>query len=183
MTRTPVDVLACGAQKWLLSPWGSGFVYVRKDLIGQLNPAMTGWMAYEGTDDLTRLTSYNPVLRATARRFEMVTLPFQDFFAMNRSLELLLSLGIENIERHVRSLHAPVLQWAERRGVRVVSPVGPRGSGILSVAPPDPPKSYKALREAKIFCSLREGLIRLAPHCFNTIDELARVAEVLDRET
>ena len=66
--ETPVDVLACGAQKWLLSPWGSGFVYVRRELIEQLNPAMTGWMAYEGTDDLSRLTRYNPLLRGTARR-------------------------------------------------------------------------------------------------------------------
>jgi selenocysteine lyase/cysteine desulfurase len=105
--ETPVDVLACGAQKWLLSPWGSGFVYVRRDLIEQLNPAMTGWMAYEGTDDLSRLTRYNPLLRGTARRYEMVTLPFQDFFGMNRSLELLQSLGIEHIERHLRGLHAP----------------------------------------------------------------------------
>ena len=23
VTATPVDILACGAQKWLLSPWGS----------------------------------------------------------------------------------------------------------------------------------------------------------------
>ena len=34
LRKTPVDVLACGAQKWLLSPWGSGFVYVRRELIG-----------------------------------------------------------------------------------------------------------------------------------------------------
>ena len=32
-----IDVLACGAQKWLLSPWGSGFVYVRRDLIAELD--------------------------------------------------------------------------------------------------------------------------------------------------
>ncbi|MFL5548108.1 MAG: aminotransferase class V-fold PLP-dependent enzyme, partial [Gemmatimonadales bacterium] len=55
---TPVDLMACGAQKWLLSPWGSGFVYVRRELIRQLTPAITGWMAYEGTDDFSRLTQY-----------------------------------------------------------------------------------------------------------------------------
>ncbi|OLC08238.1 MAG: hypothetical protein AUH41_08735 [Gemmatimonadetes bacterium 13_1_40CM_66_11] len=33
VTETPVDILACGGQKWLLSPWGSGFVYVRKELV------------------------------------------------------------------------------------------------------------------------------------------------------
>ena len=29
LRRVEVDVLACGGQKWLLSPWGSGFLYVR----------------------------------------------------------------------------------------------------------------------------------------------------------
>jgi selenocysteine lyase/cysteine desulfurase len=29
VSESYVDILACGAQKWLLSPWGSGFVYVR----------------------------------------------------------------------------------------------------------------------------------------------------------
>src|SRR3954462_7027190 len=33
LSQTPVDVLSCGAQKWLLSPWGSGFLYVRRELI------------------------------------------------------------------------------------------------------------------------------------------------------
>ncbi|MDH4347538.1 MAG: aminotransferase class V-fold PLP-dependent enzyme, partial [Gemmatimonadota bacterium] len=56
VAATPVDVLACGAQKWLLAPWGSGFVYVRRELIPALEPAITGWMAFEGTDDFTRLT-------------------------------------------------------------------------------------------------------------------------------
>ena len=33
LSRVRVDVLACGGQKWLLSPWGSGFIYVRRELI------------------------------------------------------------------------------------------------------------------------------------------------------
>ncbi|MBI2536345.1 MAG: aminotransferase class V-fold PLP-dependent enzyme [Gemmatimonadetes bacterium] len=42
--RTPVDILACGGQKWLLSPWGSGFVYLRRELIAHLEPVVCGWM-------------------------------------------------------------------------------------------------------------------------------------------
>src|SRR6058998_241988 len=41
VTETPIDILACGGQKWLLSPWGSGFVYVRKELVPTLEPAIT----------------------------------------------------------------------------------------------------------------------------------------------
>jgi len=44
-------------------------VYVRKELIEQLEPTITGWMAFEGTDDFSRLTEYNPTFRSDARRF------------------------------------------------------------------------------------------------------------------
>jgi cysteine desulfurase / selenocysteine lyase len=180
LRETPVDVLACGAQKWLLSPWGSGFVYVRRDLIGELSPSMTGWMAFEGTDDFTRLTQYSDTLRGDARRFELITLPYQDFAGMNASLGLILELGIERIAAHLRSLHTPVLAWAERSGARLVSPQGAHGSGILCVAPANVGEAFRALKAARVICSLREGAIRLSPHAYNTVQEMERVAEILE---
>ncbi len=176
----PVDILACGAQKWLLSPWGTGFLYVRRELIGRLDPAIASWMAFEGTDDFTRLTQYQTALRADARRFELVTLPFQDFVGMNSSLALLLSLGIPRIQAHLQALQAPLLAWADRRGVAVISPRGEKGSGITCLAPPGLERAHQALREARIFCSLREGGIRLSPHWYNTVEEMERVTAVLD---
>src|SRR5207245_3632098 len=120
--ETPIDILACGGQKWLLSPWGSGFVYVRKELIEQLEPTITGWMAFEGTDDFSRLTEYNPTFRSDARRFEMITLPYQDFVGMTASLGLLLELGIADIAQYAGVLPEPVLRWADETGAGVVSP-------------------------------------------------------------
>lgn len=180
LSRTPVDVLACGGQKWLLSPWGSGFVYVRRDLIPTLSPPVTGWMAFEGTDDFTRLTTYNDTLRADARRFELITLPYQDFAGMNASLGLVLELGVARIQAHLQRLHEPVLAWAERTGVPVVSPIGEHGSGILCLAPGEVGESFRRLKAARIICSLREGAIRLSPHGYNTVEEMERVVSVLD---
>ena len=177
---TPVDVLACGGQKWLLSPWGSGFVYVRRDLIRELRPAITGWMAFEGTDDFTQLTQYNDTLRGDARRFELITLPYQDFAGMNASLKLLLELGIARIQQHLRRLHEPVLAWAARGGVAVVSPTGEHASGILCVAPEDVGRAFRALKTAGVVCSLREGAIRLSPHAYTTFQEMERVVEILE---
>jgi cysteine desulfurase / selenocysteine lyase len=177
---TPVDVLACGAQKWLLAPWGSGFVYVRRELIRELRPAVTGWMAFEGTDDFSRLTEYNDTLRGDARRFELITLPYQDFAGMNASVGLLLRLGIAQIRQHLNALHAPLLDWAARSGARVVSPTGEHGSGILCLAPGDVGAAYRALKAAHVVSSLREGAIRLSPHAYNTVDEMERVAEILE---
>lgn len=172
---TPVDILACGAQKWLLSPWGSGFFYVRKELVERLEPVFAGWMAFEGTDDFSRLTEYNRAFRADARRFEMITLPYQDFVGMNRSVELLLEVGVERIREHLRRLQEPVLEWAAREGVRITSPVGAGASGIICVAPRDAAAAYDALTRAGIVASFREGSIRLSPHLYNTVEELERV--------
>jgi selenocysteine lyase/cysteine desulfurase len=180
LRATPVDVLACGAQKWLLSPWGSGFVYVRRELIRELRPAVTGWMAFEGTDDFSRLTEYNDTLRGDARRFELITLPYQDFAGMNASLRLLLDLGIHRIRQHLQALHAPLHAWASRSGTRIVSPVGERGSGIICVAPEQVGEAFRALKKAHVVSSLREGAIRLSPHAYNTVNEMERVVEALE---
>jgi len=178
--QTPVDIVACGGQKWLLSPWGSGFVYVRRELVAEIEPAVTGWMAFEGTDDFSRLTEYNPNLRSDARRFELITLPFQDFYGMTESLRMLIELGLRDIAEVTRALHEPVVRWAETHGVRVVSPRDEaHRSAILCVAPPKPVDAYHALKRAHVVCSLREGAIRLAPHCYNTMEEMEKVVEVL----
>jgi selenocysteine lyase/cysteine desulfurase len=179
--ETPVDILACGGQKWLLSPWGSGFVYVRKELIQRLEPAVTGWMAFEGTDDFSRLTEYNPTFRADARRFEMITLPYQDVYGLSASLGMLLDIGIHDIAEVTRSLHDPVVRWADRHGVRIVSPREEKHrSAILCIAPPKAAEAFHAVKRARIVCSLREGAIRISPHFYNTVDEMERVVEVLD---
>ncbi len=183
VTKTPVDILACGAQKWLLSPWGSGFVYVHRELVRELSPAVTGWMAFEGTEDFTRLTEYRDTLRGDARRFELITLPYQDFAGMNASLGLLLSVGIQRITDHLRALHVPVLAWAAQHEVRVVSPVGARGSGILCVQPPNVGEAFRRLKAARVISSMREGAIRFSPHLYNTVDEMERVVEILEGAT
>src|SRR3954447_11994537 len=183
LRKTTVDILACGAQKWLLSPWGSGFVYVRRELIPELRPAVTGWIAFGRTADFPGLTQYNDTLRGDARRFELITLPYQDFAGMNQSLRLLLDLGISRIQQHLLGLHQPVLEWAARMGVPVISPQGERGSGILCVTPHEVGSSFRALKEARIICSLREGAIRLSPHAYTTYDEMERVVEILEECT
>lgn len=178
--HTAIDILACGGQKWMLSPWGSGFVYVRRELMQVLEPVVTGWMAFEGTDDFSHLTDYNPTFRGTACRFEMVTLPFQDFAGMHESISMLLELGIENIERHLRAVIEPLGHRVEEGRYRVTSPTDPaRASGIVCVAPEQPAEMYHQLTRANVVCSMREGSIRFAPHCYNTVDEMERVAAIL----
>ena len=179
--KTPVDILACGAQKWLLSPWGSGFVYVRRELVPELVSPFAGWSAFEGTANYLTLCDYSGALRNDARRFELITLPFQDILGMSHALDLLDELGVARIARHLEVIGRPVLEWADRRGVRVVSPRGARSSGMVCLSAADLPNGWAALQAAGVATSVREGVLRLAPHCYNTIEEMVRVADLLDR--
>ncbi len=166
---TPVDFLACGAQKWLLSPWGTGFLYVRREICQELEPAFAGWAAFRGSDDYTQLTSYDPRSWPDARRFELLTFPVQDFAAANVAFELILAAGVPAIASHVRALHQPLIAWARQAGASVTSPVGERGSAILCLRPRgDAAAAYQRLHQAGVHCSFREGAIRLSPHLFNT---------------
>jgi selenocysteine lyase/cysteine desulfurase len=155
-------------------------VYVRRELIQTMPPADVGWLAYEGTDDFTRLTAYDTTLRADARRYELVTLPFQDFAGMNASLGLLLEVGIESIQAYLRAVTRPVLSWAESAGVRVTSATGARGSAIVCVEMPDAAGAHRALKAAGVVATVREGALRLSPHLYNTPAEMERVVQVLD---
>jgi cysteine desulfurase / selenocysteine lyase len=178
-----VDILACGAQKWLLSPWGSGFMYVRRELIPELAPPIVSWLAVKGSDDFRRLLDYDLTWRDDARRFEFITLPFQDFVGMNASLELILELGPTAIARHVSGLADHVVAWAmARRDMRLVTPAdGDRRAGIVCVAPPDAADVSESLRGAGVAHSLREGSIRLSIHCFTTRDDVDRALAVIER--
>jgi cysteine desulfurase / selenocysteine lyase len=177
---TPVDFMACGAQKWLLSPWGTGFLYVRRELCQQLAPTFAGWAAFQGTDDYSRLTSYNPNPWPDARRFELLTFPVQDFAGVNASLGLLLSVGVPTVAEHCRALHQPILEWAARSGATITSPTNARRSAILCIRPRgDVAEAYARLMGSGVQCSLREGSIRLSPHLFSTFDEMTSLTRIL----
>ena len=181
LRSTPVDILACGAQKWLLSPWGAGFVYVRRDLVTQLQPHDVSWLAVKDSDDFTRLTTYNLTWRDDARRFEFITLPYQEFAAMNATLELIRELGASNVAAYSQSLADRIVAWACARGdVALVTPSG-RGQygSIVSVRPPDAAGASARLSEAGVVHSFREGGIRLSPYFYNTIEEIDRTLRLI----
>jgi cysteine desulfurase/selenocysteine lyase len=177
-----IDILACGAQKWLLSPWGTGFVYVRRELIPDLEPNVVSWMAVKDSDDFTRVVEYDLAWRDDARRFELITLPFQDFAGMNASLELMLELGPRSIEEHVRQLSDTMVRWAMAQpGFDLLTPSVPKHrAGIVSVKPRDPVRTSAHLKASGVVHSLREGAIRLSPHFYNTRAEVERALEVME---
>jgi len=179
-----VDLLSCGAQKWLMSPWGSGFVYVRKELIEQLEPHEVSWLAVKDSDDFSRLTNYDLTWRRDARKFEMITLPYQDFAGMVTSLELITSLGADAIVAHTRRLARMMIDWAaDRDDIEIVTPTDPaHHAGTVSVRPRAPKTVSERLTAANVAHSLREGAIRLSPYFYNTEEEVGRVLQLVAQD-
>lgn len=182
LQRTPVDIFSSGAQKWLLGPWGAGFVYVRNELVPQLEPHDVSWMAVRGSDDFTRLADYDLTWREDARRFEFITLPYQDFAGMNASLELIHELGLDAISEQSLRLAEMIVAWAcSRDDVSLVTPIATdRRGAIVSVRPRDPVAASRRLKEARVAHSLREGGIRLSPYFFNTEEEIERALRLME---
>jgi selenocysteine lyase/cysteine desulfurase len=176
-----VDVLACGAQKWLMSPWGVGFAYVREDLIDQLEPVETGWWAQASSGDYAKFLDYDPRWAEDARRFEVITLDFVGFNAMAESIGLMLELGPDNIEAHVRTLTDRAIAFASStRSVELVTPRDPlRRGAVLAFRTKDVEASSARLTAAKVAHSVRTGCIRLAPHFYNTMAELDMALTVM----
>jgi cysteine desulfurase / selenocysteine lyase len=183
LRRCEVDILACGAQKWLLAPWGTGFTYVRRQLVTQLEPQVISWLGVRDSDDFNRLVDYDMTWRDDARRFEQLTLPFQEFAGLNAALSLFEELGVGAVARHVAALADRIVTWAQETGAPLVTPADPlRRAGIISVRVPDGAAASAALAAAGVVHSLREGAIRLSPHLFNTSDEVDAALRALERQ-
>jgi selenocysteine lyase/cysteine desulfurase len=176
-----IDVLAAGGQKWLCSPWGTGFAFVRAELASRFEPYLPGWLAFHASRDFTRLVEYDLTYRTDAQRFEVGSQPFQSCTAFASSLELMLELGIENIYQHNRALQDTIIEWACARGdVQVVSDQRAR-SGILCLRPRNAEAVHAVLLDAGVTCAYREGSIRLSPHFYNDASEVQRLLDTLTR--
>jgi selenocysteine lyase/cysteine desulfurase len=175
------DVLATGGQKWLCSPFGTGFTYVRRELVARMEPRVVGWTAMAASADLERVLDYREEWVPGARRFEVATQPWQDYAGMSESLELLGEAGPAEIRAHVLALLDPLAAFLEERGVEIVSDMRPeRRSGIFSFRPADAAGAFRALSQAGVGCVLREGAIRLSAHLYNQPEDVATVMSVLD---
>jgi cysteine desulfurase / selenocysteine lyase len=178
VARTHVDLIACGGQKWLLSPWGSGFIYVHPDMLEVLEPQPVSWMGVRGSDDFSTLLDYDLTWRDGARRFEQITVPFQDFAGMAASLELLRELGPSEVQAHVAARVSELAEGARRAGIEVVTPSG-RRAGIVTLRPTDVRAMSERMRDARVIHSVREGTIRLSPHCYTTSLEIESTIRLL----
>ncbi|MGI9091737.1 MAG: aminotransferase class V-fold PLP-dependent enzyme [Gemmatimonadaceae bacterium] len=178
-----IDVLACGAQKWLLSPWGAGFCYVRRELTAQMDPRSVGWLGMRHSQEMSRMLEYDLTYLEDARKFEFAATAYQDVAGMNASLGMLMEIGAEQVEEHISTLAGRLIDGiALLPSLTLVTPREPgRRAGIVSFLVAESQTVSERLDSAGVVHSVRGGgVIRLAPHVYNTVDEIDRVLSVLE---
>ena len=126
LTRLGVSFATGGSVKWLCGGPGAGWLYVRPDLIGQLEPAFVGWQGHarpfafetelEYADGIARFLTGTPNVPA--------------LYAAKAGYDVIEEVGVDAIRRRSLDLTDHLIRLADRGGVRghlAARPVTPRG--------------------------------------------------------
>jgi selenocysteine lyase/cysteine desulfurase len=173
-----IDLLSCGATKWLMGPAGIGFLYCRRDLLEQLTPPGAGFDSVVARESWL---DYDLAFFPDARRFELAVPNLIGMVGLLTAMELLLSVDIEVIHRRTLDLTDKLVLDLQKLGCTILSDRSPphRSAVVSFTVPTDPSEAHARLRGAGVSVSLREGYIRVSPHGYNTEEEIARVGQVL----
>ncbi len=181
-----IDFLAADSHKWMLGPLGAGIFYVKRKHFDLLRPTLLGaWNVrspgFVAQPDIAFETS--------ARRYEPGALNWLALQGMKASVEMILALGVKQIEARLLDLRAFAEERFMSNGFRVMGFANRRSqkSGIITLAIENPETAVaqaRKLRENRVDISLRQarsGLscLRLSPHFYNTEAEIEEVIKIL----
>jgi cysteine desulfurase/selenocysteine lyase len=166
-----IDFLSADAHKWLLGPEGIGMFFCRRGLAERLTPPLIGWKCVQNELDFEHPDF---CLKTDALRFEEGSMNLLGIIGLGAAVDLLLEIGIRNIEERVLGLGDVIIREAEKRGYLVHTPAArnERGGNITFAGSFDPAAARDRLREKGIMVNVRGGGLRVSPHFYNTEDEL-----------
>lgn len=180
--RDDVDFLTAGCYKWLLGPAGAGFLYVRKELIQKFEPPFIGWASVkpEVFETIDFWDIWTLKLSETASRFEVGSPSIHSLIGATAAVQLLLDIGISNIEKRVLALTAHLIQAVKELGLRLQTPEETEcRSGIVNFLIDEPERRVKELSKKGIIVSARAHGIRVSPHFYNTEEEIDQLIKEL----
>jgi kynureninase len=182
LSELGVDFAVGGSVKWLCGGPGNGWLYVRPDLIEELEPTFMGWQAHAAP------FAFEPELRYApgVARFLTGTPNVPALYAATSGYDLVEEVGVEAIRANSIRQTELLIHLADEAGFEVRSPRDPslRG-GTITVFVPDFEAVHAELGARGVICDFRPGAgIRLGPHYYNTDEELRfaidQIAEILE---
>ena len=178
------DFLVAASYKWLLGPYGVGFMHVdEKHREGR--PIEHNWINRRGSQEFSQLVRYQDAFQPGARRYDVgersnfVLLPMAA-----EALRQLLDWGVENVSETIGTLTDLIEQKAKERGIEAI-PKQRRAQHMigLMLGPGAPTDLATRLTHHDVFVSVRGESVRVSPHIYNTEEDVDRLFDVLGRLT
>lgn len=174
-----IDCLSADGHKWLLGPEGAGIAYVSRGCLDRLRPIGVGWNSVVHASNFSHIEL---ALKPSAARYEGGSHNMAGFLALGASLELLLSLGVENIAAAVLDFTDQAVEGLQGLGAVIRSPWLPdERSGIVSFELPgrDPSSLFKYCLTKNVALNCRAGRLRISAHAYNDQQDLERLIDAL----
>jgi selenocysteine lyase/cysteine desulfurase len=175
-------MLAVHGYKWLFSPNGAGFMYVHPDVREWLRPNVIGWRSHREWRRVDNLHHGAPEFNSSAEKYEGGSINFALLYAMDASLQLILKIGPDEIERRVLELAEKARRVLRDLGGVLVSEGSPYyESPIVAAcfAGADASALARGLKERRVLVSARHGKLRVSVHLYNNEDDLERLRSEL----
>jgi kynureninase len=166
-----VDFATGGSVKWLCGGPGAGYLYVRPDLHGKLEPKTTGWMAHEAPFAFEGgMIRYAPGVN----RFLHGSPSVPALYAAQSGYRIINEIGVEAIRAKSMRQTQRLIELAEEAGFRVTSPRDPNArGGTITVAAEHAAALTKELIRREFIVDYRPGAgVRISPHFYNKDEEV-----------
>lgn len=174
--KTNIDFFSSASLKWLMGPLGIGIFYIKKEHIDKFDPPYIGWFSLKNLEDLDKPGLDEIKLADSARKFETGGMSFALLVGLKKSLEILLDIGMDFIEKRVLSLSRYVIDNVEN----VQTPYDEKKrAGIVNIIHSDAERIVEKLREKRILTSARMNGIRVSTHFWNTEEDIDKVLETI----
>jgi cysteine desulfurase/selenocysteine lyase len=179
--RMKIDALCATGHKWMLSGYGSGFVYISRELQTSSYPRSIGWLSVQ--DPYGVRNDEVHLRRDVSARAELGCPNFAGMFALGASIDLIQSIGIKNIQERALELNRLLTDQLQQVGWTVLSPLAEEQfrSAETLVATDHPARIVAALAADKILVTEKPEGIRVATDFFNNEDDIDQLVNSLDR--
>jgi len=177
--KMDVDFLAAGALKYLLGIPGIAFLYVKQEVAEKLHPAVTGWF---GRKEPFAFDEKLLDWADSARRFDTGTPPIMNAYVTRQGIEIIRDIGPRAIRDWTLLLSGRIVDKAREFGLEIHGPMDPEKRTASTAVKCGAHNSHDVeaqLRERGVLASARGSVIRLAPHFYNTLDEIDSAVDIL----
>jgi cysteine desulfurase/selenocysteine lyase len=175
-----IDAAAGACHKWLLTPEGVGLLYLSDRARERIEPTLVGWSSVPNPEDYNNFEQ--PWARGTLA-WETGTANTSLIHGLEASLKLLTETGIERIARHLSELTDYLCERLSRLDYRIISSrLEGEKSQIVCLQPKDGWTAmtlYAHLKKRDIIVAPRGGRVRIAPHLYNTIEDIDALVDAL----